>query len=150
MASVTTQRRIAAPVERVWAVATDIPGSAETITGINHVEMLSEGDFGVGTRWRETRTMLGREATEEMWVTSVDPVRSYTVEAESHGMHYVSTFRFLPVDESQTEVVLVFSGEPQGTGARLVAAVTGPLAKRSVAKALRSDLDDLAETAERR
>ncbi len=149
MSTVTTRRTIQAPAERVWALATDIPGSAETMSGINRIEMLSEGAFGPGTRWRETRTMFGREATEEMWVGTVDPGRSYTVEAESHGARYRSTFTFTAVTPRQTEVVLEFGAQPQGTVAKVLAKVTGPVASRSVAKALQQDLDDLAAAAER-
>ena len=150
MHSVTARRTIQAPAEQVWALATDIRHWPDTISGINRVEVLSEGDFGPGTRWRETRTMFGREATEEMWVTATDPERSYTVEAESHGAHYVSTYTFSETTPEQTEVVLTFSGRPQSTVAKVMAKVTGPMATRSVAKMLQKDLDDLAAVAERR
>jgi uncharacterized membrane protein len=149
MHSVTARRTIQAPAEQVWALATDVRHWPDTITGIDRVEVLSEGDFGPGMRWRETRTMFGREATEEMWVTATDPERSYTVEAESHGAHYVSTYTFSQTAPEQTEVVLTFSGRPQSRVARVVATVTGPVASRSVAKALQKDLDDLAAAAER-
>jgi uncharacterized membrane protein len=149
MSAVTTRKTIEAPVERVWELATDIPGSERTFRGIDRVEMLSQGAFGPGTRWRETRTMLGRKATEEMWVTAVDAGRSYTVEAESHGAHYVSTFTFTATSPARTEVVLDFDARPQGMVTKVLAKVTAPLASRSVAKALQADLDDLAAAAER-
>jgi uncharacterized protein YndB with AHSA1/START domain len=65
-------RTIAAPPEAAWALSTDIPTSPQVITGINSAHMVSgpEG-FGVGTRWRETRTMFGKGATEEMEVSAV-------------------------------------------------------------------------------
>jgi uncharacterized membrane protein len=148
MSAVTTRRTIQAPVERVWALATDIPASPQTLSGVEAVEMLTQGAFGPGTRWRETRTVFGRQATEEMWVTAVEPHRSYTVEAESHGAHYVSTFSFDAVGADRTEVVLDFDARPQGAVAKVLAKVTGPLASRSVAKALHKDLDDLAAAAE--
>jgi uncharacterized membrane protein len=149
MSAVTTHRTIQAPVERVWALATDIPASPQTLTGVDRVEMLSAGDFATGTRWRETRTMFGREATEEMWVTEVDPHRSYTVEAESHGAHYVSTFTFTALSADRTEVALHFDAQPQGRVATVLAKVAAPIASRSVSKALTKDLDDLAAAAER-
>jgi carbon monoxide dehydrogenase subunit G len=149
MNTVTTRKTIQAPADRVWALATDIARWEQTISGIDRVEVLGNGEFGQGTRWRETRTMFGREATEEMWVTAVEPGRSYTVEAESHGAHYVSTFTFTATTPGQTEVVLTFDAQPQSTLARVLAKVTGPLASRSVAKALHKDLDDLAAAAEK-
>ena len=150
MSGVTTRRTIQAPAERVWELATDIAGAERTMSGIDRVEMLSEGAFGPGTRWRETRTMFGRPATEEMWVTAVDEGRSYTVEAESHGAHYVSTFTFTAVSPDRTEVVLGFDARPLSTVTKVLAKVNAPLASRSVTKALQKDLDDLAAAAERR
>lgn len=150
MSGVTTRRTIQAPAERVWELATDIAAAERTMSGIDRVEMLSEGAFGPGTRWRETRTMFGRPATEEMWVTAVDEGRSYTVEAESHGAHYVSTFTFTAVSPDRTEVVLSFDARPLSTVTKVLAKVTAPLASWSVTKGLQKDLDDLAAAAERR
>ncbi len=46
--------------------------------GDHAVERLDSGtDFGVGTTWRETRVMFGREATEVMEIVAVDEGRSY-------------------------------------------------------------------------
>jgi carbon monoxide dehydrogenase subunit G len=49
---ITVERRIAAPADRVWKALTDIEAAPQTISGIDRIEMLSEGPFGVGTRWR--------------------------------------------------------------------------------------------------
>jgi carbon monoxide dehydrogenase subunit G len=146
---VEVTRRVVAPVDRVWALATDLEGAPEVLSGVDAVEVLTPGPFGVGTRWRETRTMFGRSATEEMEVTAVEPQRSYTVEADGSGAHYVSTFDFAPSEDGGTDVTLRFGARATTRAARVLAAVTGPLARRSVATALRGDLDDLARAAER-
>jgi carbon monoxide dehydrogenase subunit G len=145
--TVTVRRQVRAPVERVWELATDLEHSPDILSGVERVEVLTPPPFGVGTRWRETRTMMGRQATEEMWVSAVEPQRSYTVEAESSGVHYVSTFRFEPSGDG-AQLTLEFSGQPKGPATRLLAAVTAPLARRSVSKALGKDLEDLAAAAE--
>lgn len=146
MPSLRVHRAIAAPPDAVWAVFTDLPRSAERLTAVDAVEILSDGDgdgdFGVGTRWRETRTMFGKQATEEMEVTAVDPQRSYTVEAESRGTHYVSRFDFTPTGDS-TDVTFTFSGESSGA-MRVVGALMWPLLKGKMTQELRRDLDDLA------
>jgi len=149
MTTVSVRRVAQAGPGRVWAVATDIDSWPETMSGIDRVEVLASPEFGVGTRWRETRTMLGKQATEEMWVSAVDEGRSYTVAAESHGTHYLSVFTVTPVGDGSTEIELTFTGEPAGRLAKVLAAVTGPLARRSVAKALARDVDDLVAVAER-
>lgn len=150
MRTVTARCTIEAPVERVWAVATDIERWPEVIGGIDGVVLLTDGPFGDGTRWRETRRMFGTAATEEMWVTEVDQGRSYTVEAENHGARYVSTFTFTPVEPERTEGVVTFTAEPQSRAARVLGAITSAVAARSVAKALEADLKDLGAAAEQR
>jgi uncharacterized membrane protein len=149
MQDVEVRRHVAAPVQRVWDVATDLAGSPHVVRGIDAVEVLTPGPFGVGTRWRETRTMMGRSATEEMSVTAVEPLRSYRVESENRGAHYVSTFAFSPAADGGTEVTTTFGGRPTSSLMRVLAAVTAPLVRRSVSKALEQDLQDIAAAAER-
>ena len=56
--------------EDVWNMITDIENSSKTITGIEQIEILEKpGDGLVGLKWRETRTLFGRTATEIMWIT---------------------------------------------------------------------------------
>jgi uncharacterized membrane protein len=149
MQDVEVRRHVTAPVQRVWDVATDLAGSPEVVRGIDAVEVLTPGPFGVGTRWRETRTMMGRSATEEMTVTAVEPQRSYRVEAASRGAHYVSTFAFTPSADGGTDVTVTFGGRPTSTVARVLGAVTAPLGRRAVTRALEQDLHDIAVAAER-
>ena len=67
-------RTIDAPPEIVWTLITDIANSPQVISGIDSVTILGSTEgFGVGTRWRETRTMFGKEATEEMEVSARSP-----------------------------------------------------------------------------
>ena len=147
--SVTVSRTVAAPVETVWAVATDLTAAPETLPGVTRVEVLEGEIFGVGTRWRETRTMMGREATEEMVVTAATAPSSYTVEADNHGVHYVSTFAFAPVGADRTEVTMTFAGTPTAPQNPLVK-LMGRFGLRMVRKTLEQDLADLARAAEAR
>jgi carbon monoxide dehydrogenase subunit G len=149
MQDIRLTRHVAAPVDTVWDLATDLAGAPGTLSGVTRVEVLTPGPFGVGTRWRETRTMLGRDATEEMAVTAIERHRSYTVEADASGAHYVSTFTFEP-SGGGTDVTVTFGARATTGVARVLAAVTGPLARRSVEKVLRGDLEDLARAAQAR
>ncbi|MET1022462.1 MAG: SRPBCC family protein, partial [Arthrobacter sp.] len=85
-------QHVNAPAEKVWAVISDIPGSAVTLSGIDSIQMLSDGPYGEGTRWKETRTMMGRSETVEMWVSQAEPPRSTTVKARQGGADYTSRF----------------------------------------------------------
>lgn len=146
--SVTVTRTIDAPLETVWRLATDLDGMPETLSAVTSVEVLEGGNsFAAGTRWRETRRMMRREATQEMEVTAVDPHRQYVVEADNSGVHYVSTFTFAPAGTGRTEVSMTFTGtptEPQNPIMR----VMGKLGLRVVRKSLERDLDDLATASE--
>ncbi len=146
MASVTVQKTIRAAPERVFAISTDLENLAERVSGIESVEVLTEGPMREGTRWRETRTMLGKQATEEMWVTRFEPPRSLVVEAESHGAHYRTEFRFEP-EGLGTRVTMVFGARPLTLAARIFS-VIGVLAMGSIRKTLERDLDDVKRAAE--
>lgn len=148
--SVTVSRTVDAPVETVWAVATDLRGAPDVLSAVSRVEVLDGGaDFGVGTRWRETRKMMGREGTEEMVITAAERPSWYTVEADNRGVHYISTFRFEPAGEGRTEVTMTFGGsptKPQNAVARLL----GRFGLKMVRRTLDQDLADLAAAAEAR
>lgn len=146
MPSVEAETLIAASPECVFEVATDLASLPETMSGIASVEVLSDGPFGEGTRWRETRILYGRQATEEMWVTGFDPPRSYVVEAESHGAHYRTEITFVPEGDG-TRATFVFGARPLSLVARLFS-VLGGLMLKSVRKALEQDLEDLKRVAE--
>ena len=55
MATVKVSSQIAAPVERVFQMFTDIEHGAEHVTNIKKIETLTTGPFSLGTRWQETR-----------------------------------------------------------------------------------------------
>lgn len=148
--TVVVERLIQAPPGPVWEALTDLSGWEDTLTGVERIEVLTPGGFDVGTRWRETRRMMGKEATEEMWVTASEPPERYVVEAESHGTHYVSEFRLLTSGPETTTVRLTFSAVLPGGVRGLAARVLGPIAARGVRKALLQDLDDVARVVETR
>lgn len=140
-------RDVDAPIEVVWAIITDIERSPEVIDGIDAVERLDAGDrFGVGTRWEETRTMFGRQTTEEMEITALEPGTSYTVEADGRGAHYVSTMSLEPLGD-RTRLSMSFAAEPDGLVGTILANTLGRLMMGSTRKALLQDLDDIAQAA---
>ncbi len=71
--TVTIHRHIAAAPDRVFATITDIPNTPTVISAIASVALLTDGPVGPGTRWRETRRLLGHAATE----TLEDELRAY-------------------------------------------------------------------------
>jgi uncharacterized protein YndB with AHSA1/START domain len=149
MPELEVSRTVNAPPDTVWSILVDLDGAAERISAIEAIDRLDDGDgFGVGTRWRETRTMFGRSATEEMEVTEVVPGRSYVVEAGSKSARYRSTLTVAGAPDGGSVLTMVFAAEPSGLLSRLLAATMGRLMSGPTRRALEQDLSDIASAAE--
>lgn len=147
MSVMTVQRDVAAPAEKVWAICTDLDGTKDVISAITALERTDGGSgFGVGTAWRETRVMFGREAAESMAVTEIDEGRSYVVESLSRGVLYRSVMRVEPKGDGCT-LSWEFGAEARSASAKLMS-LLGKLMEGSTRKALMADLDDIAAAAE--
>jgi carbon monoxide dehydrogenase subunit G len=146
---ISLTQHVNAPADKVWAVISDIPGSAATISGIDSIQMLSDGPYGEGTRWKETRTMMGRSETVEMWVSQADPPRSTTVKALQGGADYTSRMTLADRDGG-TDLTMTFGAELQNPSRmhKLAMAVFGKLGMRITRKALAKDLAEIAAKAE--
>ncbi|MEO0715728.1 MAG: SRPBCC family protein [Planctomycetota bacterium] len=149
MAKMTLTETIDAPRAAVFARSTNIDGWADDISGITRIERVTEGPFGVGTRFKETRVMMGKEATEEFEVTEVVQDEHYTMAAESCGTKYLSTFRFADAPGGGTAVTLEFEGTPQTMIAKVMGAAMGPMMKKMMRKAIAQDMADLKAACER-
>ena len=140
MKSLTVSERIDAPVDRVFASLTDLASMPDVVSGVDRVDLLTDGPMQVGTRWRESRTFFGKEATEEMEISEFVLNSHYTSLAESHGSHYRSTCRFVPQGES-TDVTMEFAATPVSLLAKLMTPLFGFMAK-SLVKCMQEDLAD--------
>ena len=144
MAAIIVSTHVSAPLERVFEVYTEIEKAADRIPGIVSVDVLSEGPFGEGTRWRETRVIMKKKATEEMWVTNFNAPNSYSVEAESHGTRYSTLFSFTP-DGDGTQVTWNFTSAPQSLGAKIMSPIFNVLMKGTMKKCMLGDLEALRD-----
>lgn len=142
---IRVSREVAASAQQVWDVVTDVEGSPAVLTAVEHVERLDDrAGFGVGTRWRETRTMFGKQATEEMEVTSVEAPYAYTVVAVNGATTYTSTITVAPLGTDRCELTMSFAGSSSGLVSRVLAATVGRLFAGATRRSLRQDLDDIA------
>jgi uncharacterized membrane protein len=150
MTHITVEVEIKAPKHVVWSLISDIEGSPTTISGIDQVEVLERPAVGLpGLKWKETRTLYGKSATETMWITEADEGSYYMTEARSHGSIYRTEVR---VGEAPDGTVLrmEFAAEPTTVVAKILSVALGWLIRRSVGKALRQDLEDVKRAAEMR
>lgn len=146
MTTVTVSSLIGAPIERVFEQFTDIEQGSHHVSGIKAIEMLTPGRFGLGTRWRETRDVLGVLDSAEMEVTAFEWNRTYTITHHKGGVRIDTMFYFEPVDGG-TKVSIEFdlgtAGLPPGLLTPLGWAIAG-----KVRDVLGHDLADLKQSIE--
>ena len=145
----TITKHINAGPDTVWAVISDIPGSAATLSGVDSVQLLTDGPYGEGTRWKETRTMMGRSETVEMWVAQAEPPRSTTVKALQGGADYTSRFTLAGRDGG-TDLTLAFGAVVLKPNAfsKAMMAIFGKIGMSITRRALAKDLAEIAAKAE--
>jgi hypothetical protein len=134
----------------IWAAITNIENAAETISGIENIEILEKPANGlVGLKWRETRMLFGKPATAEKWITDAAENEFYTTRAEDNGFVFIST---MSISESSGGITLISShdSKPQGIVARLQSIPMGLLFKGVAKKALLQDLNDIKSAVEQK
>lgn len=152
---------IDATQDRIFAAVSDFPNAATFITAIEAIEMLAPAHdgspIGVGTRFKETRTMFGKQAVETMEVTEFDPPRAYTLSALSCGVQFHSRITVLEEtpggqrDGTSGGCRLSYDvhATPTTFTARIMSAIMTPLMKGTMRKAMEKDLADIKGHAER-
>lgn len=146
MTTVTVTDTLAAPVADVFKAFTDIEHNAGRVSGIKAVEILTTGDFRLGTRWRETREVMGRLDDAEMEVTEFEKNRGYTITHYKAGVRIDTIFAFAPAGDG-TSVSITFALENQGLPPGLLSPVSWAIAGK-VKEALTRDLQDMKKALE--
>jgi uncharacterized protein YndB with AHSA1/START domain len=141
MAPCTVSLHINAPPATVFALASDVRSWVGRVKAIKKVEVLTSGNVGLGTKWRETRMMFGREATEKLEFVWWSVGKSYAVGCESCGAKYRTTFEFIPEDGG-TLVKVSMVVKPVTFFAKLMSPL-GALMMGGMKKCLLGDLEDL-------
>lgn len=146
MATARVSSEISAPVEHVFAIFTDIDHAPAYVSGIKQIEQLTPGGFGLGTRWRETRVVLGRVDDAEMEVTAIERNRRYTITHHKAGIRIDAEFSFEPTPAG-TRVSIEFELGHGGLPPGLLTPVEWVIGSK-VEEALKADLDDLKRSIE--
>jgi uncharacterized protein YndB with AHSA1/START domain len=141
MTTITVATEIAAPVERVFEVFTDLEHSAQRVSNIKNIEVLTVGGFKRGTRWMETREVLGRMDSAEMEVTAFEPNRTYTITHHKAGAQIAAVFTFEPAGD-RTKVRVEFELESHGLPPGALAPVRWAIGDK-VREVIGHDLADL-------
>ena len=144
MANVTVTRRIDAPADVVFRTVAHVEQFSEAVPHILRVEFLSEAKSGVGARFRETRMMMGSEASTELEVAEHVENERVRIVSEAGGALWDTVFTVVP-DGEGTELKMVMDARPRTTSARM----TLPLIIGAVRKAVEQDMDAVKSFCER-
>ena len=125
---------INAPVGDVFAYLAQPENFPRWNYALNRTEQTSPGPIGVGSTFRQTRT-LPRPAEEHFRITAYDPPRLLAADGDFGPLTGTATYRLTAVDEHTTRLVNTFDLTASGA-AKALAALAGPRVKRAVAKNL--------------
>jgi carbon monoxide dehydrogenase subunit G len=126
--------------ERVLEALLDLEQAPLWMPGLVRIEPLSPGPLGVGSEWRETRKIFGKEATEQFEIVELEQPRRLGLlvdgsKGSSGRGEYLYSYRLEPVGD---ETVVRLSGEVRGM--RGVMAWLGKLLVGPYKNACRKDL----------
>ena len=144
MSAIQVSNFIQESPDRVFDVFADLRQAADRIEDITHLEVLDDKPIGVGTRWRETRRVFGKEHTEEMEITAFSRPHSYKVEAGGPSVHYLTQLQF-EAEGDGTKVTMSFDATPKTFMTKIFNALTGPMMRKSMIKCLEKDMAGLKQ-----
>lgn len=143
MPQVVVTRSIHAPIDLVFDTVADIRNFSKVQPQIVGCEFLTDVHVGVGTRFRETRLMHGKEATTELEVTEYVPNDRVRLVADSHGTVWDTVFT---VAEESGHTTLTMTMDTRSY--KLVSKLLNLLIMGMVKKAVEQDLDRVKEYCE--
>lgn len=90
----------------VFDFITSSDNAPKVVQSVKSMVKLTEGPVRVGTRYRETRTMRGKEEHAELEVVVYEPNHQYAVKNMTEGIETVYQYTFQP-EANGTRVDLV-------------------------------------------
>ena len=139
--TIAVSARVEAPLTRVFDRFTDVDHAADYVSSIAAVECFTDPPFGVGSRWRETRRVLGHFDSADMEVTAFNRYRGYTISHQKAGLRIDTAFSFEAAGTG-TLVAIEFSLDGSQVPAALLTPLNWVIAGK-VRHVLHEDLSDL-------
>jgi len=136
MSRIEITRTINAPVNKVFKTVSEIQEFSKAIPHIVNVEILSDVKSGVGTRFRETRLMKGKEATTELEVTEYKENEYVRIVSDTHGTVWDTVFTVKSM-EGQTELAMMMDAKAY----KLLPKIMNPFIKGMLKMAIAKDMD---------
>ncbi|MFC0522100.1 SRPBCC family protein [Pontibacillus salicampi] len=129
MSAFSDRVHIARTKEEVFDFLTSFDNAQTIMPNVVKNEILTEGPMGVGTRFRETREIKGREAASIIEITEFDKPNTFSVRSDVDGLstfyHYTLTDK-----EGGTEVDFVCNIEAETLRMKLVKPIFKQIMKK--------------------
>jgi carbon monoxide dehydrogenase subunit G len=106
MAGFKMNEWISRPPQEVFDFITTPDNAPKVVQSVKSMVKLTEGPVRVGTRYRETRLMRGKEEHAELDVVAYEPTQKYAVKNLTEGIETVFQYTFHP-EANGTRVDLV-------------------------------------------
>lgn len=142
----SVEKHINSDPATVFTRATDVAAWPDSIPAVIKTEVLTEGPVGEGTRFRETRKMFGKEASEEMTFSAFEPSSRYCLRCENHGARYEFEHLVTP-DGDGTKLEMRGTIEATNPVSKVMMTLFAPMRKQFVNQCT-ADLDHLKASIE--
>lgn len=130
------ERSIDAATDKVFNTLASVESFSEAVPGITNIEFLSEQRRGVGTRFRETRIMHGKEATTVLEVTEHLENERVRIVSDTGGAIWDTVF-LVTAEGKGTRMRMAMEARPHKWLAKLMV----PMVLGVVRSAVRGDMD---------
>jgi len=143
------ERVIDAPLQECFDLFTDLEKLQEFSSEVVELKKTNDKGFEPGMTFTCTRKMMGKEHTESLEVSDVDPGKSYTMLCDSCGAVWTSRYVFGP-EGGGTRVRMEMWSVPHSLFAKVMSPVMGLLFSGMVKKSINKEMDELKAACEGR
>lgn len=142
--TIRAERIVRAPIDCVFSTLARIENFSKAVPGITDIEFLTDQQYGVGTRFRETRVMNGREAKAVLEVVELDENRMIRLVSDEGGAVWDTVFQVEPAGDDGTRMIMNMDARPHTFMARLIT----PMIIKMVGKFVQADMDSVTQYCE--
>ena len=104
---------VARPPKQVFDFISASENAPKIVQSVTNMVKLTEGPPRVGTRYRETRLMSGKEQQAELEIVEFEPTQKYAMQNVTSGIQTVYRYNFQP-ERDGTRIDLVCEVKAKG------------------------------------
>jgi len=104
---------VARPPKEVFDFISASENAPKIVQSVTNMVKLTEGPPRVGTRYRETRLMSGKEQQAELEIVEFEPTQKYAMQNVTSGIQTVYRYNFQP-ERDGTRIDLVCEVKAKG------------------------------------